>query len=306
MYNVKLMHIGLCVQPKPYNGFQQAFIDILGEENYREINCGDKELNKKSIEIFNEFKPDIVFMQIQTDGIIDFSTIEYFHSKGCKIINWTGDIRHYTPSWMLDIAPYCISAFSNMNDVKNVIKQGYQSKYLEIGYDPLIYTPIGEKAVCPEIVFMANNYVNQFPLSKYRANVVQQLTDEYGSRFGVYGSGWTVAMGNLNGSQIEEAKYYRGCKIAINISHFEAQRYSSDRLLRILGSGALCISHRFPNMDYKDEEHLLIFDDVEDLKDKINYYICHDSERMEIAKRGNELVLNRNTFHCQVKNILEL
>ena len=33
---MKILHVGLCVQPKPYNGFQQAFIDVVGEDNYRE------------------------------------------------------------------------------------------------------------------------------------------------------------------------------------------------------------------------------------------------------------------------------
>lgn len=302
--SLKLLHIGLCVQPPPINGFQKAFIEELGEENYREISCGDPNLNRRCVEIYNEFKPDIVFMQIQADGVISPEAI--VHMKGSKIINWTGDIRQDTPQWMIDIAPNCISAFSNMKDVKLMREIGMKAEYLEIGYDPEIYCPEGDRIECPEIVFMANNYGDMFPLSTFRAAIVKTLKAQFKEKFAVYGNGWLQADGNLCHSQREEVKYYRGTKIAINCSHFKVERYSSDRLLRILGSGCFCLTHDFPGMDYVDGQHLVVFKNLHDLVDKIKYYICHDEERNEIAKRGQELVLGRNTFRHQVRNILSL
>lgn len=301
---MKLLHVGICVHPKPYNGFQQAFIDEIGEENYREIFCGEPDLNKKIINIFNSFNPDIVFMQIQSEGAISLETMKYISKV--KVINWTGDIRVDTPRWMQEIAPYCISSFSNMKDVRFMLEGGFRSEYLEIGYDQSIYTPIGETATCPDIVFMGNNYGTSFPLSSFRYAMVKRLKQEFGVNFGVYGNGWSGGNGNLNHSQKEEAKYYRGAKIAINCSHFKEERYSSDRLLRILGTGCFCISHRFPKMDYVDGKDLVTFDNLDELVVKIKYYICHENERNKIADEGRELVLGRNTFKHQVQNIITL
>lgn len=305
----KILHIGLCVQPEPFNGMQTAFIDVLGKENYAEISTGHPSVNSEAIKLFDELNPEIVFMQIQASGIIHKSTVEYFTSKGARVINWTGDVRHTVPEWMIDIAPYCISSFSNMTDVTKTINRGYNAKWLEIGYDPLRYTPEGEKKVVPEIIFMANNYGRDyFPLSNFRLDIVNKLTKHYGSRFGVFGNGWQMAKGNVNHSQPEESAHYRGAKIAINCSHFNYNRYSSDRMLRILGSGTFCLSHHYAGIeqDYLPGSHLDTFNTIDGLKYKIDYYLDNENVRNLIAQKGNELVLNRNTFTHMVKNILEL
>lgn len=302
------MHLGLCVEPPPFNGMQTAFIDVLGKENYAEISTGHKSLNVASIKLFNEQKPDIVFMQIQAPNIINKETVEFF-SRTAKVINWTGDVRHDVPQWMYEVGKYCTSSFSNMTDVSKMKAKGYGAEYLEIGYDPLRYTPNGDTIPCPEIVFMANNYGRDyFPLSNYRQDIVTKLNKYYGARFGVFGNGWPMAKGNINHSQPEESKYYRSAKIAINCSHFNYDRYSSDRMLRILGSGAFCLSHHYQGIekDYIPATHLDTFNTIDGLINKINYYLEHEEERNKIAKLGNELVLNRNTFTCMVKNIIEL
>ena len=196
---MKILYIGLCVQPKPYNGFQQAFIDVVGEDNYREIATSDKDLNVNTLLLFNEFKPDVVFMQIQAPNIITHSVCKIMKDAGAYIINWTGDKRHDVPQWMIDLAPYVsLTSFSNMDDVNTMRSLGFKSEYLEIGYDPEIYKPEGEALNMPEIVFMGNNYGRGFfPMSGFRIDMVDFLKTEYGNRFGVYGSGWAYGNGNF-------------------------------------------------------------------------------------------------------------
>jgi len=147
-------------------------------------------------------------MQIQAENIIHAQTCEYFLNHGAKVINWTGDKRHVVPQWMIDLAPFVsLTAFSNMDDVNTMRSLGFKSDYLEIGYDPEIYKPEGESLNMPEIVFMGNNYGRgYFPMSGFRIDMVDFLRQEYGNRFGVYGSGWAYGNGNFNHSQYEEAK----------------------------------------------------------------------------------------------------
>lgn len=307
---MKLLHIGLCVQDAPYNGFQKAFIDVLGKDNYFEISTGGAELNGRIINLFNQCKPDIVFMQIQAPDIVLAQTMAYMKDNGAFVINWTGDKRDGVPKWMIDAAPFVsLTSFSNMEDVKTMRKLGYKSEYLEIGYDPEIYKPEGTAYPCPEIVFMANNYgTGYFPMSQFRIDIVQFLRRNYGERFGVYGSGWADGNGNVNHSQTIEAQYYRGAKIAINCSHFNVERYNSDRLLRILGTGTFCLSAKHTGMeqDYTHQEHLAYFNTLDELKHRIDFYLTNEHERKRIAENGRNLVLNRNTFLHQVKNIIKL
>lgn len=49
-----------------------------------------------------EYKPDLVFMQVQTPNIIYTHTIKELAEK-TKIINWTGDVRTPTPEWFIKL-----------------------------------------------------------------------------------------------------------------------------------------------------------------------------------------------------------
>lgn len=302
---MKILHIGLSVQPPPYNGLQKAFIENSTE--YKEINCGEKNLNEKIITILDNFIPEIVFLQIQSPNIIHNSTIQTLKEKGCYVMNWTGDVRSDVPKWMLQIEPN-ITLFSNMRDVYKTKSFGMDSDYLEIGYDPEIYQPEGASLNMPEIVFFGNNYGNQFPMGKFRFEMVNELKRYFGPRFGVYGNGWENGDGNFNHSQIEEAKAYRGTKIAINCSHFEIERYTSDRMLRILGTGVpICLAKHYPSieLDYPDLT-LKTWNSIDELKKACDYYLENESIRKFIAKNGNYLARTKFTFDHMVKNIIKI
>lgn len=303
---MKILHIGLCVQPKPYNGFQQAFIDIVGEDNYREVSTGSKFLTAEVETILNDFTPNIVFMQVQAPNIIPISLCQLLNNKGAFIINWTGDKRAEVPKWMIDLAPYVsLTSFSNMDDVNTMRSLGFKSEYLEIGYDHEIYKPEGEALNMPEIVFMGNNYGRgYFPMSGFRIDMVDFLRQEYGNRFGVYGSGWAYGNGNFNHSQLEEAKAYRGAKIAINCSHFDSLNYNSDRLLRILGSGVCCLSYNHKGMFKTYGNNVLYFKDFGELKNEIDL-VLNDNWKKLIGWNGNDFVKNTFTFKHQVENIIK-
>jgi spore maturation protein CgeB len=306
---MKILHIGLCVQPKPYNGFQQAFTDVVGEENYRENSTGEENLNAKVLILANEFKPNIVFMQIQAPNIILHNVCQRLKDMGCFIINWTGDKRHEVPQWMIDLAPYVsLTSFSNMDDVNTMRSLGFKSDYLEIGYNESIYTPVGEALNMPEIIFMGNNYGRgYFPMSGFRIDMVDFLRQEYGNRFGVYGSGWAYGNGNFNHSQLEEAKAYRGAKIAINCSHFDSLNYNSDRLLRILGSGTMCLSYDHLGMkETYNHDKVSYFKRFDELQYKIELALEYPEDSKLMALNGYNFVKNTFTFKNQVENIINL
>jgi spore maturation protein CgeB len=52
------------------------------------------------------------------------------------------------------------------------------------------------------------------------------------------------------------------------------------------------------NFGYIDGKHLVIYNDLKDLKDKIRYYLEHEYEREEIAKNGMKFV--RENFNNDV------
>ena len=134
------------------------------------------------------------------------------------------------------------------------------------------------------------------------------LKTNYPDTFEVYGDNWMFQENSYIHDQYAESQLYRSAKIAINCSQFDYRRYSSDRILRIMGSGAFCLSKWFPEIenDYQDGKHLVLWRDFVDLKNKIDYYLKNDSERKRIARAGNELVLKKATTKMMIKNILKL
>lgn len=262
------------------------------------------------------YKPDIIFLQIQSDTIANRNTNEYigaiirkFKDNGSFVISWTGDMRQETPRWMNQFAHNVnLTMFSNMKDVDYCKSVGIDTGFLQQGIDTNIFKPEGEKADTPEIVFLANNYANQFPLSSYRRQAIKHLQAKYGSRFKVYGNGWGANSGNVNSSQYEEAKVYRGCKIAISISHFDVDRYFSDRLGRALCSGAMVLSHNYKGIEKDFEKciHLDTFEDHQSMIKQIDKYLEDDVKREEIAKAGQLHASKEFSYQNIVKQILKL
>lgn len=285
------------------NGFSNAMRKLV---EYDEINTGDKMLVKKVRLSAARWKPDVCFLQVQSPNVISREVLTVLKAFKCKIIHWNGDIRHSTPKWMMDMCPVVYNTcFSNMRDVEYTRGLGYKSDFLQIGYDPLIYNPIGDKYTKEPIVFMGNNYVDQFPLSPFRIEMVRRLKEKYTKFFGVYGGNWDCASGNINHSQHEEAKHYRGAKIAINLSHFDEPRYTSDRMFRILGTGTLCLAKWYPNIetDFIDGTHLIVWKNVDELIEKIDYYL---DRKTNIGLQGQQYALQNFTFDKMCENIIKL
>jgi glycosyltransferase involved in cell wall biosynthesis len=301
-----LLHIGLSATGTPINGLQKALMNI--GYAYDEVYTGTPNINEVIRQKIDKDCPEIVWMQIQRRDIVSLETLAYIKAKGCFIINWTGDKREQVPSWMIDSAPHLsLTTFSNQEDVDKCKAIGINSAFLEIGYDETIYTPNGPKVPAPEIVFLGNNN-GKFPLSPLRVQMVNLLSEKYGTRFGVYGSGWSHYprnVGNYMGNQAGEAQLLRSAKIAINLSHFDC--YSSDRLYRALGSGACVLSHRFGGCErFQNEEELVLWDDLADLVKKIDRYLEDEDERKRVAFNGNQVALNNYTFQHMAENIKEL
>lgn len=305
----KIFHIGLCVNPPPLNGLQKAFIQ--NSSNYVELSTSNKNLNQEAIQIAQNFRPDIVFMQVQAPGVVSPDTVRAMKEAGAFIVNWNGDVRDSLPQWMVDcaMAGVDVTAFTNMRDVREMRRLGFRSEWVEIGYDPEIYCPEGPHASCRDIVFFGNN-VHGFPMSQFRNAMCGHLSQKYGDAFGSYGM-HSYAVGNFNHSQRDEAAAYRSARIAINVSHYEIEKYSSDRLLRILGTGRpICLAKWYPGIEeiFADGDQLRFFRTLEDLFRLIDYYRHPDneSERSEIVKRGQFFVFSNFTFDNQVKNIIQL
>ena len=293
---IKLLHIGIeaCSGKWLSSAFHQM-------TDCKEINSrGQLDINEIR-DVFNNHNPDIVFLQTQANKTELLPMVEEM-AQTSVVINWCGDVRDSMPEWYREFDKYCVTCFSNMRDVREI-----GGEYLQIGIDPEIYHSKKQEKEF-DIVFMANRSMS-FPLSPYRVQTVDFLRKEYGDRFKLFGN-WPGADGNLMGNQDEEADIYRKSKIGISVSHYNIDRYFSDRLLRIMANGCFALSHNYSGIesDFKVGEHLETFDNFEELKQKIDRFlsIVSGGERELIAKKGCRHVHRRFTTKNMVKDVIRI
>lgn len=305
----KILHIGLCAGKndgvKALSSVSEALKDHC-TVSYAEMSTGHKNLNQVMVDQAKKMKPNIVFFQVQAPDILLHEALFEMRKHCDFMVNWTGDVRAPVPQWYIDLGHlFDITFFTNEVDVRTLRKKGLSSEYLEIGYDPDIYYPDNRERRI-DVAFLANNY-GGFPLSQYRLDAANKLQSVYGDRFKLCGSGWQNATGNYNHSQYDEAEFLRNVKIAINISHFDYDRYSSDRRLRILGCECLCLSHYHKGItkDFIPEEDITVFSDLDQMTNLVSHYLTNGKEGTRIAKNGHHLAKSQFTFHRMIDRLLE-
>jgi len=298
----KLLHISLgSHNQEMWRSFERHFETIHFDWTRHQDNT--TLINQEVRRIFDSFKPEVVFMQLQQGGVINTSTAEYM-SKSSVVLNWTGDVRHPIPFWYAELGRHIdMTLFSNINDVDTFNALGIPANYLQVGFDEKIFNPEGIKHHhYPDIVFLGSNYLSssKFPLSSLRVQMVQALRSRYGAKFMAYGHNWQRIIGSEQFlHQPQEAEAYRSSKISINLSHFDYGRYSSDRMLRMMGSGGFCLSHHFKDIekDYEIGKHIDTWTNINSLIDKIDYYLDYEDEREKIREEGCSFVRNNYTWN---------
>ena len=301
---MNILHVGLCVDYKN-EGLPYAINQASGY--YYEIATGETNLDGRIIEAVNENNFDLAFFQLQTPNVVLPSTFKYLKEKGVFTVNWSGDMRIGTPNWYFNTGAD-LTLFSNIQDVENLMDRGLKADFLQIGIDPKVYNKWSSNEKGSDIVYMGNNYRNQFPESQSRIEMIRFLQNNFNERISLYGNGWERSNGENNPNQILQSKIYNNSKIGINYSQFNSDRYTSDRMFRILGSGCFCLSHHYKGIekDFKIGTHLDTFNTLGELKEKIGYYLLNSDVRNEIADNGYKYCQKTFTYKNMVENLFSL
>jgi hypothetical protein len=99
-----------------------------------------------------------------------------------------------------------------------------------------------------------------------------------------------------------------GTKIGIGSNSFNRVKYSSDRLGNYMACGTFYLTQYFEGIEEVFERGVNIdwFKNLEEMRDKINYYLENDDLRREVARKGQKFILKH--FDCKplVSNILNI
>ena len=100
---------------------------------------------------------------------------------------------------------------------------------------------------------------------------------------------------------------YDRAKINLNITLRSIHTGIPLRAFEIMGSGGFLLSNYQADFDdcYVDGEDYVSFSSEEDMLNKIEYYLSHDSERKEIASNGLKKTFENHTYENRIKIMLD-
>ena len=157
-----------------------------------------------------------------------------------------------------------------------------------------------------DIIFVGSK--GYHPEHKYRPQLIDFLRKTYGKRFlHVGGDGDT---GTVRGDALN--RIYAKSKVAIGDSlniNFNYPYYTSDRLFESTGRGGFTIYPRIKGLDeyFEDGKEIIFYEhgNLEDLKEKIDYYILDGLTREKIRIAGHERTKKEHTYVNRWSSILK-
>lgn len=173
-------------------------------------------------------------------------------------------------------------------------------------YDQTYYKPTIERldprCEIYNVTFIGNNNGG---ISPDRNICIPKLYEKY--KIKVVGRGFNVPSIAVETKEI--ANIYRNSKISLNFITVlnPCSLQMSDRIYKILGCGSFCLTQPIPDLNqlFDNGKHLVVFDGEKDLCEKIDYYLEHEDEREQIARFGQQRVLEDHTINIRVKEYLE-
>jgi len=106
----------------------------------------------------------------------------------------------------------------------------------------------------------------------------------------------------------EAAKVYNATKINLTLCHHQSVFGPNLRTFEILASGGFLITENLTDLYklFKVGEEIVCYENIDDLKDKIEYYLAHPNERNAITEAGYKKVIENHTYFHRMQKILDI
>ena len=260
-------------------------------------------------EVF-DFEPDFVLVIL--GSMVSPKTIRKLRDDcGAYVVCWSQDAMVTMGKQFLIGAPY------NKIYVKDHYMVERFSKFTGISceYLPEACNPKLHRSLVPNPVDL-NKYTCEITtygyLYYYRQHILSKLID-YDIKLWGNVSSWFqcdlpphVVMNEAIFGD-DKAKALQCAKIVLNTLHYGEVRSLNVRAFEVAGCGGFqLMSHTDVVSDHFEiGTEIVTFVDIPDLREKVAYYLAHDDERKEIARRGQERAHRDHTYTQRLQVIID-
>lgn len=158
-----------------------------------------------------------------------------------------------------------------------------------------LYTAmLNEKISSKERIFLLNSISRHYPLTVYTASDMAIVPK--------------AKTGGIVSYREEMPQVFCNSKINLNMTLRSIQSGIPLRALDIMGAGGFLLSNYQTELaeQFEDGKELVLYGSAEELLDKINYYLSHETERQEIAHCGFLKVQKLFSYETRVKQMFQI
>ena len=242
-------------------GFENIGVDVV-RYNYRKRaeEIGVMKRDNEIIDVCNNENPDIILYS--KCNTVNINVVRECNKVG-KTVLWFMDPKSRIDSELIQKMKECNMVFCSRYDgINEAVRHNKMVFRLQGGYDPTTHYPLNVPYT-RDVAFIGN--VNRHGRKEYIDKVEFDVVEN------VYGS--------------EHSRVVSETKINLNFNEGDG---TSNRLYKLLAAKGFVLTQPWERMedDWVVGSDLVVFNNLDELKDKIQYYLLHQEEREEIAMNG--------------------
>ncbi len=264
----------------------------------RYFDVGMKKTNQEIIDLVKRERPKYVLWLAQRWGFeVMEETFDFIRSQGCIVICWFWDDHSAFDSFTKLYIPhldYCVTV------APSVIEK-YQS--LKI---PYFYVP---PAASPEL-FKKINVTYEYDVSFVGTKIADReafmtAIETTDLKIEKFGGGWNRFL-----PFDEMVRVFNVSKINLDFAkdvHNKNIKTLKARVFEVCMCGGFLLTEYTDGLEdcFVLDQEVVCFRDPDEARRKIEYYLSHDEEREQIARRGRERCLKDHTWLIRLNSIFE-
>ncbi len=299
--------------------------DFIRQNRFLSLNSNQKFQNYL-IETFKNYNPDL-FIFGHTKNI-ELNTINNIREQNKNLIisQWNEDpvmpSLDYSKKNLKNISIYSDVVDHNFitTDPSIIKRQGYKFNNLHF-----FFVPVDKNIECFD-VFNSNPSMDLFYAMSHGVNRASLKSDKIDNRI-IFLNRLTEKLNDINcdfyGFKNKEPiwgnNFYQALvnsKMGLNLSRgLPTKYYSSNRIASLIGNGLLTFIDKKTQLgDFFDKNEIVLYDNINDLSDKIKFYKNNPRIRKKIAKNGkkkyfklfNEMKITKYIIDISVGNNTKL
>ena len=309
----------------PQKGMVQAFAERfphnVREYDYLERQRGGKtleEINNDFLDFAKEYRPDLIFMQLQESDVLKPNTLRNVRELLPKTVltHWMGDCRNQIADYTAAVSRVThLSLLSNVGQIpyyEHYSGQG-RTHYLQIGLDweeDVLGIPAWEPPFrVPDVVFVGGYYPESFPDGTFERLSTVRAIQAAGIDIGVVSpSPWPTIVNYLGRCTVKQQHHvWKRAKVCVNVNHFNhIERYYSDRQIISMASGRPLACWKVPGLEkeFQDGVHCLFFSSPAEAVEKVKMLLSDPALADRIGAAGKREVCENHTWAARLRQVL--